>query len=63
MINFTTNFWIKCNNCHETLVYPDDSIMIAHRGDVIFEDTRENILEVAKDMDWDIKNHLCPKCK
>jgi len=63
MIHLRKDYGITCNKCGEPLDYPMDSIMVAHRGHSIYEDTRENIKNVAKDMGWDSEKELCKKCK
>jgi|TARA_R110000822_G_scaffold275189_2_gene397359 hypothetical protein len=64
MIYLRKDYGITCNKCGEPLEYPmDDPTMISHRGHSIYEDTRENIKEVAKDYGWDNEKELCTKCK
>ena len=63
MIHSREDYRISCNKCHKSLEYSMDSNMVTHRGHLIYEDTVENIEEVAKDMGWDIKLHLCTKCR
>lgn len=63
MIHSRKDYGIRCNKCYNPLEFPMDSIMDAHRGHPIYEDTIENIKKVAKYYGWDVENELCDKCK
>lgn len=65
MIHRSVEFTIKCDNCHEHLVFPDDTPLTSHVGHVISEGTQVHIQEVAVNYKWQIDRtkHLCPKCK
>jgi len=66
MINFRKDYGIKCDKCYEPLDYKmDDKIMIAHRGQSIYEDTPKNIKDVAKMNGWKITEniHLRETCR
>ena len=63
MIHLRKDFWMSCRNCKTPLTHPKDSSMISWRGEIVYEDTIENIKEVAKDVGWDDEKILCGECK
>lgn len=65
MIRKHLDLIIICDKCLTHLRHPDNCIAISFRGDVVREDSADNIGQVAIEYGWhvDDKNHLCNKCK
>ena len=65
MIRISKEYSIKCDNCFESLEYPDDHVLVSFRGHTLTEGNAEHIKEVAIEYGWNIDSdsHLCPNCK
>ncbi len=64
MIHTKTVVTIQCDKCKTTLTHPNDSIALSFRGQVVEEDTNENIKSAAKLYNWKLNEyvHFCPEC-
>jgi phosphoglycerate dehydrogenase-like enzyme len=65
MIHRTIDYYIKCDNCLEPLIYGDDHVLTSHIGHIMKEGNTEHIIEVAESYGWVLKNnkHICVDCK